>query len=507
VSLVGSESGMRLPGRFWLPSATGKTVGGWLDLSAPWPVLELADPLTPPMREVSRVTLPDGSVSMRSEFNDDDMQLDGLTVHGMLRRAPHRVTVVGATTTGRSQVFGGVTQDSGDQRMHAEYVLLGGHQTGADAVFTQARLRLRHLDAWAQLPGVQVEVVEDGSRVTVVYEAQEPEIAPVPGLSGRLVLDSVIVAPRPTVQGASVTRRADLRLEVTNGLTLDALWRRFVSPLAVLLSLAVDTDCPPVALDIYSQSEERWLEVRRPELKNSAVDLLPVHKLLMTRTHLGIGHLAAWLDAAPGLRPIPSLVAQVAANPDRTLVNQLLEMAIAVEGLHRRLRPEDRVMSLRQADRARRLARDAVPPDLRERVNDALMHLEEPMYAERLSFIINMIRDAVPGATGKTMEWKRRIKAVRNGFAHQARPRVESDGAGDDDDGWREYFVLLRTLRWVLTGVLLLQTGLDSARLGERVGRHEPYRFLLRQAEQWLPNLYAASSPTGDVEDSSDISP
>jgi hypothetical protein len=70
----------------------------------------------------------------------------------------------------------------------------------------------------------------------------------------------------PTVQGASVAQTAELRLEVPTGMTLDALWRRFVSPLAVLLTLAVDTYCPPVGVYVYSQEEERWLEVCRAKV-------------------------------------------------------------------------------------------------------------------------------------------------------------------------------------------------------------------------------------------------
>jgi hypothetical protein len=113
-----------------------------------------------------------------------------------------------------------------------------------------------------------------------------------------------------------------------------------------------------------------------------------------------------WLDAAPRLRPIPSLVAEVATHPGRTLANQLLEIAIAAEGLHRRLRPNERVMSLGQAANARRLGRDAVAAKVRQRVNDALLHLEEPTYAERLRFLTDLVRDAVPGATGETENWE-----------------------------------------------------------------------------------------------------
>src|SRR5437762_3387846 len=81
-------------------------------------------------------------------------------------------------------------------------------------------------------------------------------------------------------------------------MSLDALWRRFVSPVAVLLTLAVDHDCPPVGLDVYSQQDRRWLQVRRPELQEPAGELLDLHEVLLTRFDLGVGHLAAWLDAA-----------------------------------------------------------------------------------------------------------------------------------------------------------------------------------------------------------------
>src|SRR6266542_6275281 len=59
--------------------------GGWLDLSGAWPILELAEPLTPALREASRRSSPDGSVSTQWQLADDDLQLEGLTVHGILR--------------------------------------------------------------------------------------------------------------------------------------------------------------------------------------------------------------------------------------------------------------------------------------------------------------------------------------------------------------------------------------------------------------------------------------
>ncbi len=130
---VGNERGGRYSGRFWLPLQETEHVGGWLDLSGARPILELAEPLTPALREASRTASPDGSVSTQWQLADDDLQPAGLTVHGILRgAASRRVTLVGAITVGRQQA-GGPVRDPGEQRLRAEYVLLGGHRTGADA--------------------------------------------------------------------------------------------------------------------------------------------------------------------------------------------------------------------------------------------------------------------------------------------------------------------------------------------------------------------------------------
>src|SRR3954447_12009019 len=94
-------------GRFWLPDAPDQHVGGWVDLISSWPWAVLADPLTPAMREAERSTGPDGSVTITSAPADDDIDPDAFTVHGYLRRAPRRITLVNSTSAGRSMVFGG----------------------------------------------------------------------------------------------------------------------------------------------------------------------------------------------------------------------------------------------------------------------------------------------------------------------------------------------------------------------------------------------------------------
>lgn len=128
---------------------------------------------------------------------------------------------------------------------------------------------------------------------------------------------------------------------------------------------------------------------------------------------------------------------------------------------------------------------------MRDRVSDALGHLDDPTYAERLHAIADVAAVCIPEAMGNRELREHRIKQVRNGFAHQFPTKSATDE-------WQEYLVLLRTLRWVLITALLNRAGVDPAALAERLRAHEPYRFQLRQARRWTPDIYSATSPGVD---------
>jgi hypothetical protein len=89
-----------------------------------------------------------------------------------------------------------------------------------------------------------------------------------------------------------------------------------------------------------------------------------------------------------------------------------------------------------------------------------------------------------PGATGKTAEWVQRVKVARNDFAHKL-----EDGFLDEDHG-EEWAALLLSLRWLLTGTHLLQTGISPTVLGTRIAAHQRYQMFLLQARTWLPEVY-----------------
>jgi len=115
---------------------------------------------------------------------------------------------------------------------------------------------------------------------------------------------------------------------------------------------------------------------------------------------------------------------------------------------------------------------------------EPLGHLDEPSYRERLLAMAEAVREAVPGVTGDADRWASKIVKARNTFAHRP-PQPPPDAARVD-----EWLTVAASLRWLLTGVLLLQTGLAPDALGRRLEQHEPYQLFRHQARSWLPAVY-----------------
>lgn len=75
-------------GRFSLPEAPGHRVGGWLDVASGWPLVTLADPLTPAMRVSQGTTGPEGELTITPVPADDDIDPGTFTVHGLAALQP-----------------------------------------------------------------------------------------------------------------------------------------------------------------------------------------------------------------------------------------------------------------------------------------------------------------------------------------------------------------------------------------------------------------------------------
>lgn len=77
------------------------------------------------------------------------------------------------------------------------------------------------------------------------------------------------------------------------------------------------------------------------------------------------------------------------------------------------------------------------------------------------------------------------IRDSRNGFAH-----LLDDQKGREVE-LEEYLILLGSMRWMLTALLLLEAEVSPDALAARLQQHQPYLRFRRQARRWLPAVYS----------------
>ncbi len=238
--------------------------------------------------------------------------------------------------------------------------------------------------------------------------------------------------------------------------------------------------------------DEPWLTVRHAAAKGPADEIISPSRMLLPLAEIGMEGVAAWLDSIVRLGPLPSVVAQAASSQNDTLEAQLLELTTVAEGMHRLLLPKRTRMTKEQAKEARRkalLGVNDLPEDVQAAVQDALHHLTELSYPRRLLDLAGYVEEAVPGVTGNTAEWKKRVVNARNGCVHQLEHGFLNAESAD------ESIAVFLSLQWLLTGMLLLQTGISPSQLGSRLTNHEPYRLFLDQVRTWLPAVYNSQTP------------
>ena len=481
----GPDAGLR--GRFWLQGdPEDKAIPGTLFLRpGDHPLLELDGALTPFMRETSRQKLPDGTeVRTSSPIPEEELTGQSLTIHGTLDKTGEDVTLPSAFTIGWTMGVGPTYH-----RLQAFYALLGAHVDGGDARFTSVRLRIRHLDAWANLPGFRVAPGSADGSWTLAFEP--PDVPPAAMANGaRIVLEQVTGVSTPTTRGGQLERH--LLLDVTDmpPTTYRDLDRTIAKPLMTLLTLAVGKECPLVEMMLSTGLDNLWLTVHNAALRAPADEIIPLPRILLPMAEIGLQGIATWLESSPNLGPLPSVVARASAQDD-PLEAQLLELTSTSEGLHRLLRPGQKRMTRAQAREARAKAVEAVADldeDVSKAVQDALNHLTDQSYPRRLLDLAEQVKEAVPGVTGDSREWKMQVSNTRNNLAHKL-----ERGFFEDDVDAQESVVVLLSLKWLLTGLLLLQTGISPVVLGSCIGSHQPYRFFLTQARAWLPAVYTSS--------------
>ena len=476
-----------LSGRFWLADAEEQKVSGRLALGSEGPRLELDGALTPGMRLKSVATAEDGSTLSNyvPVLEEDEL----LTVHGEVDAGVgiEPVTLVDGITTSRT--YNPLSPGAGRQRLQGLYAFRGGHVAGKDELFRQVRVRLHHLDEWASLGGFGREFDQD--KASIIFE--QPKVPPVPlHKGGRLDLEQVL-ACFSDVSGGGLMRTVWLRavnLPPTRWRELD---RGLITPLSTLLTLAVDADCPPVQVEVATGPDSGWLSIHSSGLRPPPDRPVPADQMLLPLAVLGLPGVAAWLDRVETLGPLPPVVAAAVAGPPRTVETGVLDLTTAAEGLARRLWPDWNWLTEEGAAAALETALAAVAEqgdEVVDTVRGALQHLREPSYPKRLLRLAERADDVVPKVVGRRTEegrpsrWKNAVVSARNDFAHRL------DRGWLDEERLDQYLAVIGSLRWLLTAVLLLETGLPADALADRFAQHQRYLLFLRQAREWHPDVY-----------------
>lgn len=251
-----SREGERLRGRFWLNGGRERAVPGELFLGAHDPQIKLDGQLTPAIRFDSGGIADDGSVfgsGTPASGEDEPLVVFGdlLTDNG-----EELVTLVDCVTTERHFPMG--DSSGGLHTLEASYAVRGAHIAGRDEHFTSIRVRLRHLDEWASLPGFGSTPSQDEPSVAFV----RPEV---PAVSldhgGSFDLQQIVTLVGPTVVGGGLSRAVWFHAFDLTPATWRELDRDLVTPLSTLLTLATGVDCPPVAIEVDTGTEAGWLTI------------------------------------------------------------------------------------------------------------------------------------------------------------------------------------------------------------------------------------------------------
>jgi hypothetical protein len=308
---TGNSTDAGLRGRFWLRGDTeDKGIPGILFLRpGAYPLLELDGALIPLMRETSREKLPDGSVVLTSApVPEEELTGQYFTVHGTLDKTGEDVTLPSAFTVGWT-----LGASSTSHRLQASYALLGAHVDRADARFTSVRLRIRHLDAWADLRGFRVAPGSVDGSWTLAFEP--PAVAPATMASGaRIVLEQIIGVVTPTTCGGHLQRHLLLGVLDMPPTTYRDVERTIAKPLRNLLALAVGEECPLVEMMLSTGTDNLWLTVHNAALRAPADEIIPLSRVLLPMAQIGLEGVAFWLESTASLGLSPSTVAKVAAH-------------------------------------------------------------------------------------------------------------------------------------------------------------------------------------------------
>ena len=261
--------------------------------------------------------------------------------------------------------------------------------------------------------------------------------------------------------------------------------RTVIRPICALLVLATGERVRPSDVELSPQPDT-WWPVYTASLGD---DNAGVVNALIPPLDISIVVVAAWLDRAHVLGPLPAGVASI-WETELAIETQVLILTTIAEGLHRALHPEALRYSLEIGKTIQTVASNAVrniDSNAAQAVNSYLSHVYEVGYGTRLRDLALRAEELVPGITGNPTQWKKLVYETRNKYAHQ--PSTEWLDEADID----RVLTVAQSLGWVLRLLLLDQAGLDPGLIANRFRNSQSYGFFLSNAAGWQPHIYPTS--------------
>ncbi|MFC0248260.1 MULTISPECIES: HEPN domain-containing protein [Citricoccus] len=215
-----------------------------------------------------------------------------------------------------------------------------------------------------------------------------------------------------------------------------------------------------------------------------------VSEPLLSLDSLTLDIVGQWLNRSDQLGPIPFMV----FPGDLALQVEAFVVASALEGTHRRLHPDEVRRGLQEVPkaelkRAKKAAKkagvEALDPspeyvkDVEAAFAQAVGHVEELTFAERIEHIVGRVSEVAPGLLGPSSEgWIKSLRDIRNTQAHALTKH--------DDFNQAEvslYYVMSRTGRWVLR-IRLLQELVSDDQLGAALRRSSDFLHTLADIDE-----------------------
>ena len=299
--------------------------------------------------------------------------------------------------------------------------------------------------------------------------------------------------PRGRLKGSHEGSMHLVEYECEEALTLSSAESLVWHSASALMSLWCNQELHPSSVQLRLTETSPWLELDTSGLRSSSNN--GISDPLLPPARMTLQLLADWLDLAARISPVHYIISSSGGHGASIQV-QVLSLASALEGLHRRTHPaQDFFESLSPSvmKSVRKAAADAALARLEEvgfdavdeaqvRIRQSLAHMGQTTLADRLLPLAKQANRVAPGLLGPSLdEWVKGLKEARNDQGHQLEAAPEF-GAEKFDP----YYQYLISARWVGRIALLILAGVSEDDIRAALAHHTPFHYDLANMDTSL---------------------